>query len=151
MIDALGAGFAMGRAFPADDPQRRVLHDEVHARPPARLVTPERVAHLALRIPPEGRERESQSVAELARFLGVPAPAPTASFAWLEGNALRVKWERHTEFTSLTFFRHVAPDAPAEASAFDVLPREWLSSLPGTTMVAARVDVRRAAAEEVGP
>ena len=150
MIDALGAGFAMGRAFPADDPQRRILHDEVHARPPARLVTPERVAHLALRIPLEARARESQSVAELARFLGVPAPAATASFAWLEGNALRVKWERHTEFTSLTFFRQVAPDAPADASAFDVLPREWLSSLPGATMVAARVDVRRAVAEEVG-
>jgi len=71
--------------FPPDDPQRRALHDEVHARPPARIVTPERVAHLALRIPPGAREQESRSIAALAALLGVPAPGPSASFAWLEG------------------------------------------------------------------
>ncbi len=97
MTDALGAGSGMGRAFPADDPQRRVLHDEVHARPPVRILTPERVAHLALRVVPEARGQEARSIAELAAFLGVAAPAATATFAWLEGSALRVKWERHTE------------------------------------------------------
>ena len=51
MNGARGAGHGAGRAFPADDPQRRLLHDEVHARPPARIVTPERIAHLALRVP----------------------------------------------------------------------------------------------------
>ena len=135
--------------FPDDDPQRRDLHDEVHARPPARVLTPERVAHLALRVAPEARGQEAHSIAELAAFLGVPAPAATATFAWLEGNALRVKWERHTEFTSLTFFRRVTPEAPPETGALDVLPSEWLSGLPGTTIVAARVDIRRAAPEEV--
>jgi len=33
--------------FPPDDPQRRALHDEVHARPPARIVTPDFVAAAA--------------------------------------------------------------------------------------------------------
>jgi uncharacterized membrane-anchored protein len=149
MIDTLGPGYAMGRAFPADDPQRRVLHEEVHARPPARIVTPERVAHLAVRIPAEARDAEARSIAELARFLGVAAPKAEASFAWLEGNALRVKWERHTEFTSLTFFRRVTPDAPVDTGALDLLPREWLAALPGATIVAARVDIRRASPEEV--
>jgi uncharacterized membrane-anchored protein len=149
MIDALDAGYGMGRAFPEDDPQRRVLHDEVHARPPARIVTPERVAHLALRVPAEARDREARSIADLATLLGVAAPSPSASFAWLEGNALRVKWERHTEFTSLTFFRRVSPDTPPETGALELLPRQWLAALPGTTIVAARVDVRRAEPEEV--
>jgi len=149
MTDSLGAVHGMGRAFPADDPQRRTLHDEVHARPPARILTPERVAHLALRVAAEAREQEARSIAELASLLGVPAPAATATFAWLEGNALRVKWERHTEFTSLTFFRRVTPDTPPEAGALDVLLPEWLSGLPGTTIVAARVDIRRADPEEV--
>jgi uncharacterized membrane-anchored protein len=149
MIDTLGPGYAMGRAFPADDPQRRVLHEEVHARPPARIVTPERVAHLAVRIPAEARDAEARSIAELARFLGVATPKAEASFAWLEGNALRVKWERHTEFTSLTFFRRVTPDAPVDTGALDLLPREWLAALPGATIVAARVDIRRASPEEV--
>jgi len=149
MSSAPGAGQGTGRAFPADDPQRRVLHDEVHARPPARIVTPERIAHLALRVPAESRDAETGCIAELARFLGVAAPEAGASFAWLQGDALRVKWERHTEFTSLTFFRHVTPDTPRETGALHILPREWLAALPGTTIVAARVDVRRAAPEEV--
>jgi uncharacterized membrane-anchored protein len=149
MTDTLGAGSDTGRAFPADDPQRRVLHDEVHARPPARILTPERVTHLALRVAAEARGHEARSIAELAAFLGVPAPAATATFAWLEGRALRVKWERHTEFTSLTFFRRVTSDAPPETGALDALPLEWLSGLPGTTIVAARVDIRRAEPEEV--
>ena len=135
--------------FPPDDPQRRALHDEVHARPPARIVTPERVAHLALRIPPGAREQEARSIATLAALLGVPAPGADASFAWLEGQRLRVKWERHTEFTGLTFFRRVAADTPDEAGALDLLPREWLAALPGTTLVAARVDVRSAAPAQV--
>jgi len=149
MNGARGAGQGAGRVFPADDPQRRLLHDEVHARPPARIVTPERIAHLALRIPAESRDAETGCIAELARFLGVAAPRAAASFAWLEGDALRAKWERHTEFTSLTFFRRVTPDTRRDAGALDVLPREWLAALPGTTIVAARVDVRRAAPEEV--
>ena len=65
MTDALGAGYGMGRAFPADDPQRRILHDEVHARPPARILTPERVAHLALRVAAEARGQEARSIADL--------------------------------------------------------------------------------------
>jgi len=148
MNGARDAGQGAGRVFPADDPQRRLLHDEVHARPPARIVTPERIAHLALRIPAESRDAETGCIAELARLLGVAAPKAAASFAWLEGDALRAKWERHTEFTSLTFFRRVAPDT-RDAGALDFLPREWLAALPGTTIVAARVDVRRAAPGEV--
>jgi uncharacterized membrane-anchored protein len=136
-------------SFPVDDPRRRSLHDEVHARPPARIVTPERVAHLGLRIPADDRDHEARCIADLATFLGVDAPEPAAGFAWLEGDVLRVKWERHTEFTSLTFFRRVAADTSAEEGALDLLPRHWLAALPGATIVAARVDVRRAAPEDV--
>ena len=62
MTDALGAGYGMGRAFPADDPQRRVLHEEVHARPPALLEAPERITHLALRIAPESQAAENAAL-----------------------------------------------------------------------------------------
>lgn len=120
-----------------------MLHDEVHARPPARLVTPERITHLALRVPPERRGDEARRIAELALQLGAPVPPPDAAFAWIDGGALRVKWERHTEFTSLTFFRRVAPGTTPEATALDLVPRGFAASLPGTTIVACHVDVRR--------
>lgn len=135
-------------ALPPDDPLRRVLHDEVHARPPARLATPERITHLALRIPPEARALEAERIAELAVALGASAPAADASYAWLDGGELRIKWERHTEFTSLTFFRRVAEATPPAATALDIVPRGMLARLPGVVLVAAHVELRHAAPEE---
>lgn len=135
-------------ALPSDDPQRRVLHDEVHARPPARLVTPERITHLALRVDAQDRDREARRIAELAAHLGAPVPAPDASYVWLDGGDLRVKWERHTEFTGLTFFRRVGGDASPGATALDLVPRGFLASMPGETLVAVHVDVRRAGPQD---
>lgn len=134
--------------LPPDDPQRRVLHDEVHARPPARLATPEHVTHLALRLSSTGREREAQCIAALAQALGAPAPAAGASYAWLEGRDVRVKWERHTEFTSLTFFRRMPGHALPGATALDAVPRGFVASLPGTTLVACHVELRRGDPED---
>lgn len=146
MSEAEGASVPIG--LPPDDAQRRVLHDEVHARPPARLAPPERVTHLALRVGPDARALEAARIAELALHLGARPPGPEASYAWLERGDLRVKWERHTEFTSLTFFRHVGAAALPGATALDVVPRGFLASLPARTVVAMHVELRRADPDE---
>jgi uncharacterized membrane-anchored protein len=136
-------------ALPPDDPLRRVLHDEVHARPPIQLGTPERIAHVALRVPPEARAREEAAIADLAGRLGLPVPDVARGYCFLDGAAFRVKWERHTEFTSLTFFRKVGV-ADADARALDLVPPDWLATLPGHTIVAARVELRAGSAEDAG-
>lgn len=134
---------------PHDDPQRRPLHDEIHARPPARLSTPERIAHLSLRIPPEGRAAEEAALATLASQHGLPAPSFDSGYLWLDCGAFRVKWERHTEFTGITFFRAIGADAPWNARTLDVVPAVWRAGLPGTTMVYAEVDLRRGGADDL--
>jgi len=137
------------RTRPHDDPQRRPLHDEIHARPPAKLSTPERIAHLALRIPPGERAAEEAALAALASQHGLPAPSFASGYLWMDCGAFRLKWERHTEFTGITVFRAMAPDAPADARALDAVPAIWRASLPGTTIVCAEVDVRDGAAVDL--
>ena len=87
------------RFLPADDEQRRVLHNEVHARPSARVRLPALITYVALLN--EGVTREQ----ELAQLQRLPGHADL-SLQQLQGNFLRlrcegytVKWERHTEFT----------------------------------------------------
>ena len=129
--------------LPPDDPLRRALHEEVHARPPALLEAPERIAHLALRIAPEAQTSEDAALVALAVLHGLPAPDPRKAYAWLDCGAFRVKWERHTEFSGWTFYCRVAPDTAPSASALDVVPAEWLSTLPGPTLVAMEIALDR--------
>ncbi len=139
---------ARNAILPPDDPQRRSLQEEVHARPPMLVSTPERVAHLALRMPAADRAREEAALADLAQRMGLPAPDLSGSHALLEGNAFRLKWERHTEFTGLTFFRRVGVATGREAHALDVVPSDWLAAFPGHALVAALVELRGATPED---
>jgi uncharacterized membrane-anchored protein len=86
------------------------------------------------------------AVFELARSNGVDVvAAPRAAHTVVELPALRIKWERHGEFSSLTL---VAP-APVAAlgevsgaaypSAFDMVPAGWLAGLPGRVIAAADI------------
>jgi len=133
--------------LPPDDPQRRVLHEEVHARPPALLHAPERIAHLALRLSPDDLAAEEAALAALASTHGLPAPDPRRGFVWLDCGALRVKWERHTEFSGWTFYRRADPAVAQDASPLAIVPSQWLATLPGTTLVAMDIALDEASPE----
>jgi uncharacterized membrane-anchored protein len=130
--------------LPTDHPQRRALADEVHARPPATVESPAVVSMLALMDAPA--EGVLAAVTDLARLQGVAAISPPqAAHFVVELPGLRIKWERHGEFCSLTL---VAP-APIAAladlsdasypSAFDAVPGEWLAQLPGRVIAASDI------------
>lgn len=130
--------------LPTDHPLRRDLADEVHARPPAAVASPAVVSMLALSDAPA--EHVLEAVIELARSNGVDAvAAPRAAHTVVELPALRIKWERHGEFSSLTL---VAPapvatlgevSGSAYPSAFDMVPSDWLARLPGRVIAAADI------------
>lgn len=125
------------RLLPADHPLRRLLADEVHARPPASVAIPGVVSCLALFDADAGEVFER--VAQLAQRHAVAPPAP-GGHAIVEMPGLRVKWERHGEFCSLTFVRALqAAPTPSFASAFDALPPDWLATLPGRTLAATDI------------
>ncbi|MGH8676001.1 MAG: DUF3422 family protein [Burkholderiales bacterium] len=121
---------------PVDHELRHVLANEIHTRPPARLRAPESVTHLALLVEDADRGLELQALQALGERLGVPVARPMSNHLFVDLGAFRLKWERHTEITEYTFFRRAADGGrPLEA-----IPPEWLSRLPGKTLVAAHLE-----------
>lgn len=130
------------RDLPPDDPERRALHDEVHARPSAMIRLPALVTFVAVLNEGVGREQELE---HLRRLPGHDALRLEA----LQGNFLRLplpdgrtlKWERHTEFTRYSLVQPLPEGAGLGSSAPDLqqalaLPPGWVGAIPGRTVAA---------------
>jgi uncharacterized membrane-anchored protein len=130
--------------LPADDAQRSMLHNEVHARPSARIRLPALVVYVA--VLNEGITRE-QECEHLRRLPGQQA----LGLEQLQGNFLRlrfegytVKWERHTEFTRYSIVQPLPAQAQLGASdpelmAALVVAPDWLREIPGRTIAAIKL------------
>jgi uncharacterized membrane-anchored protein len=125
-------------ALPADHPLRLPLADEVHARPFEPVPTPSRLTYVALLVDGEHRDQERAHLARLLARFDQPAPDGQATQLRLTLGTLRLKWERHGEFSGYTVIAPGAdPAAPFDRTAGEQLPADWLQSLPGRTVVAA--------------
>ncbi|WP_425260268.1 DUF3422 family protein [Rubrivivax sp. RP6-9] len=123
--------------LPPNHPDRLALADEVHARPPEPLELPSRATYVAVLVAPDDRERERDHVARLcARFDVAPPAAGVTQFSAQLG-PVRLKWERHGEFSGYTFFARGASPTPFSEPASSLLPPGWLAAIPGHTMVGA--------------
>jgi uncharacterized membrane-anchored protein len=125
----------------AEHPMRSTVLAEVHARPYESLQGPLRVSHLALVTGPDGAlvQAEQLHLKELCELHGVQPPQPGASHFSENLGAFRLRWERHQEFSTYTFFRlGVEPD-PFSEPAIALLPKEWLRRLPGQLLVATHL------------
>jgi len=131
-------------ALPADHPDRRVVANEVHARPHDALEPPLRATHLAVVIAPGDRERELAHLAQLCSGYGVPPPGRHESHFSAQLADLRLKWERHTEFSSYTFLVPGLSPHPFSEPAGSLLPVGWVAGIPGRTVVAAHAKLVRA-------
>ncbi len=135
--------------FPPDHPQRKALADEVHARPPELLSTPARVSYVAVLIDSDAREQELRHLQSLCKRYDVAGPADEAThFRTRLGaapGALRVKWERHGEFSGYTFSVEGLAEAPFDTPAALQLPAGWLAAVPGRTVAAVHAEVTSAA------
>lgn len=118
-------------------PQREVLHNEVHARPWERLASPMALSHLALLTPPGAGAASREHLNALLRARHLPLPAEDASHLSLEiGAGLNLRWEKHTEFQTYTFWRALAePPAGFEAMPVQQVPQDWLRGIPGEWLV----------------
>jgi uncharacterized membrane-anchored protein len=128
----------VARRLPPEHPLRRALAGEIHARPHEVIDTPARAAHLALiGCDPEADRRQ---VADLCARFGAPGPTADAIHHAADLGAFRLRWERHTEFSSYTFVRLGAfDDAPFGRGALDKVPEDWLAVLPGELLTALHV------------
>jgi uncharacterized membrane-anchored protein len=131
--------------LPADYPDRRVLADEVHARPYEALETPERATYLAALVEPEERGREREHLVALCERFGVPPPAAGDSHFSAPFGPFRLKWERHGEFSAYTVFVRGPSAPPFGEPALGFVPAEWVAGIPGRTIAAAHAKIVPAA------
>jgi len=127
--------------LPPNHPERFILAEEVHARPPVPVETPSRASYVAILVDADDRERERQHLATLCERHAVPAPASGATQFSAKLGALRIKWERHGEFSGYTFFAKGPGAAPFADHAASLLPGGWLAGVPGVTMAAVHAAV----------
>ncbi|MBX3623230.1 MAG: DUF3422 domain-containing protein [Rhizobacter sp.] len=128
-------------ALPHELVQRQRLADELHARPFESVATPSAVLSVAtLR---RGPDQDADCLAHLARLDAAAAAGwRGASHLRLSVAGVRVKWERHTEFYSFTFFADGTPGALAGSFDTDwlqALPEGWLAGLPGEMIAATQI------------
>ena len=128
--------------LPADHPERVLLNDEVHARPPEPLSAPSRVSYLALYADAAAREQAWQAVHDLAVRFGAAPPQPGANHYSADLGPFRLRWERHTEFVRYSFIAPGGEDAFADP-VMAAVPADWVAALPGRLMVAAHVALVR--------
>lgn len=132
---------------------REALILEMHARPPEPLVAPERGSHLALLSGelPGAQERDRAHLGLLCARYGAPLPAGEAKHFAADLGAFRVKWERHTEFCTYTFFRHGAFTDPFAHPVIELVPKDWLADLPGQALGAVHFALEPPGAPERSP
>lgn len=135
-------------ALPPDHALRQSLNDEVHARPPERVVSPSRIAFVALLADSAQRAAAWAKIGEIATRCGAPAPEPGSYHYSGDFGAFRLKAERHTEFMRLKI---IAPgygrggaEDPFLETALESAGVDWLKDLPGEVICAIHVVVAKA-------
>ena len=130
-----------------EHPLRQRLNVEFHVGPPVPLDGAALVTHLVFLHGDSTCPDERNNLADLCKGLACTAVDNTDSCLTLETAAFRMRWERHTEFSSYTFFRSLAADEvpDPDATALDALHLDWMQGIPGKLMVATQIELRAAA------
>ena len=130
--------------LPPEDPLRVTLHNEVHARPLARVRLPALIVYVAVLNAGITREQECEHLRRLPSQQELPLDSLNSNFLRMRFEGYTVKWERHTEFTRYSIVQALPAAAllgasePELSSALVVTP-DWLRSLPGRTVAAIQL------------
>lgn len=133
----------IGRVGLREHPLRLELAGEVHARPYEVLEPPVRVTHLAVAGGEGSAAADRAHLCDLLDRFGVAPPPDAATHFAQSLGPVRLRWERHTEFSTYTFYRfdEMAGD-PFGDKAIDLVPDDWLAGLPGELLVAVHAAIR---------
>jgi uncharacterized membrane-anchored protein len=130
--------------LPADDALRLTLHNEVHARPQARIRLPALVVYVAVLNENVSREQECAHLRALPGQQDLNVESMQGNFLRLRFDGYTMKWERHSEFTRYSLVQPLPEYAQLGASDPELLgalvvPPDWLRSIPGRTIAAIKL------------
>lgn len=120
-------------------PLRARALGEIHARPFQLVATPRTILHLAFLDAEDGAARELAILSDLARSRGLSGPDADARHFALNWEPGRLRWERHTEFSTWWW------DGPAPRRFEDPVTNHPFGAgfdAPGLLMSAVRLDLR---------
>ena len=135
---------AFERLLPPDDGMRTALHNEVHARPSARVRLPALVVYVAVLNAAVSREQEFEHLRSLPGQQTLEYDSLAGNFLRLRLDGGTLKWERHTEFTRYSIVQAMPDNAPLGVPHPDLMaamhvPAQWLRQIPGHTVAAIQM------------
>jgi len=138
---ALRTDLARPSLLPLDDSLRTTLHNEVHARPSARVRLPALIIYVAVLNEGVSREQECDHLRRLPGQEELPLASLQDSFLRLRFANHTLKWERHTEFTRYSIVQPLPASAVLGVPQPDLLSAPvidpaWLRGIPGRTVAA---------------
>ncbi len=130
--------------LPPDDALRTTLHNEVHARPQARIRMPALVVYVAVLNEDVSREQECAHLRTLPGQQDLSVERMQGNFLRLRLDGYTMKWERHSEFTRYSLVQPLPAHALLGATDPElldalVLPPDWLRNIPGRTIAAIKL------------
>jgi uncharacterized membrane-anchored protein len=127
--------------FPLDHAERHAMDEEVHARPPETVPSPSRASYIVVLTDGDDRGRERAHLEALCRRHAMPMAPPNATHHRVSLGGVRLKWERHGEFSGYLLVAPGAAARPFAEPAAAFLPAHWLAAVPGRTIAAVHVDL----------
>jgi len=136
----------MAHNIPAEmsvHPGRDSLYAELHSRPFQVIATGARVTHIAVLCDENQKRAQFEHLQRLCDQLDVDIPEKDSICIEFEAGPLRIRREKHMEFSSYTFIYRPAQlaDNPFDQTAADQLPESWLGEMPGVVVAAFNVAV----------
>jgi uncharacterized membrane-anchored protein len=131
---------------PPDDPLRTTLHNEVHARPSARVRLPALIVYVAVLNVGISRAQECDHLRKLPGQSGLEPEQLHGNFLRLRFDGFTMKWERHTEFTRYSIVQPLPDAAKLGANDPDLMSApmvgaDWLRTIPGCTVAAIQMSL----------
>ena len=118
------------------------VNDEVHARPSDKVMTPRSVTYIAnLFRSMSDTASEHARLTELLRSADQPDPPRQTKHLIATVNGLRVRYERHTEFSRYAIINLRSAVAPFSTRPLHGIPDAWLETLAGDIFVAVQLCV----------
>jgi len=127
--------------LPAEHPLRYRLFNESHARPYAELSAPLQVSFLVLLTGELPANNECQHLRALAERYAVAPPIDGTTHYNADFGRFSIRWEKHTEFSSYSFYSNKECSTPFSCKVIDEVPDEWLQAIQGQLLVAQHIEI----------
>jgi len=131
-----------------EHPDRKAMLLEIHARPYESLTAPLLINRLAFLVDPAEFENEFSHLCSLLESHGVAIPPAESRHVSANLGGVGLRWERHTEFITYTFWRRSADAPTIEMHAYDPLPKDWLHGVKGKLISLQRLQITTSSTEQ---